>query len=228
MATSPPPINQFTGAAPQRGDRSTFSARVDAFVTWLIAAVVQLPALALNVYNNALEAFQSAGTATGAAAAAMAAANASAWVSGMTYAQNVCAISQVNFQAYLRAVAGAGTIDPANDQTNWRLLAGNDSNGAFVPIPMAALNMDLSLGNYFLKSISANSALTFSNFPAGGYSWTLELTTTGTVLITLPTSVRTSNNTGFSLQANKRHKLMFVTSNGGTRVDLVTAPNFDI
>lgn len=69
--TTPPPLDPFTGQAPQRGDRATFSPRVDAFVMWMVTAVTQLAAIALNVYNNAVDAFNSAtGAATSASNAA--------------------------------------------------------------------------------------------------------------------------------------------------------------
>ena len=226
MATSPPPINQFTGAQPQRGDRSTFSARVDAFVTWLIAAVVQLPALAMNVYTNALEAFQSAGTATAAAATAMATANASLWVSGTTYAVNTVAISQVNFQNYRRAVAGAGTTDPANDPTNWRLLSGNDGNGAFTPVALAGSVIDLANGsNYFTKSIAASTTLSIVNCPPGGFSFTLDVDLTAGAIV-LPSNARPTNATPPAMLTNRSHLLMFVTKNGGALWRVTMAGNF--
>jgi hypothetical protein len=43
MALTPPP------AAPQRGDRTTFASRVDAFITWLINFVTELVALVANL-----------------------------------------------------------------------------------------------------------------------------------------------------------------------------------
>ena len=234
MPTTPPSVTQFSGAQPQRKDKSTFSDRLDAFVTWIIAAVVQLPALELNVYNNALEAFgsataaaASANTATSAAAVAMATVNIAPWISGTTYGQNVCAISQINFQAYRRAVAGAGTTDPANDATNWRILSGNNANGTFAPSAVSALEIDLAAGNYFTKSISANSTFTFKNVPTGGCSFTLELTTTAAVTAAFPASVKTPGNATPPFLASKTHLLMFVSSNGGTRWRLVIAPNID-
>lgn len=78
MARTPPPnITPAPLPAPQRGDRATFSSRVDAFVLWLTNAVAQFAAVATNVYNNAVDAFQSA-TAAGnsASAAALSAASA--------------------------------------------------------------------------------------------------------------------------------------------------------
>lgn len=66
MAQTPPPtITPAPTPAPQRGDRATFSARVDAFVLWLTAAVAQFAAVASNVYANALDAFASATAALG-------------------------------------------------------------------------------------------------------------------------------------------------------------------
>lgn len=152
MPTTPPPVTQFTGAAPQRKDKSTFSDRLDAFVTWIIAYVVQLAAVAANVYANAVDAFNSAtaaaaaaGTATSAAAASMAAANATAWVSGATVAQYAAVISGLDQQTYRRKTAtGSGTIDPSLDGTNYvcisrqvRRITSQATNSA--PAPDASL-----------------------------------------------------------------------------------------
>lgn len=63
---TPPTITPAPLPAPQRGDRATFSNRVDAFVTWLTLAVSQFAAVALNVAANATEAM---GFATAAQAA---------------------------------------------------------------------------------------------------------------------------------------------------------------
>lgn len=73
--TAPPAITAAPTPAPQRNDRTTFSARVDAFVTWLIAAVAQFAAVATNVYNNAVDAYNSAVAAAASQAVATAAAN---------------------------------------------------------------------------------------------------------------------------------------------------------
>jgi len=53
MPVTPPPITPVPLPAPQRGDRDTFSDRVDAFVTWLENAPEEFEALAQNVYDNA-------------------------------------------------------------------------------------------------------------------------------------------------------------------------------
>lgn len=92
MATQPPSITPVPTPPIQRGDRATFSSRVDAFIVWLTTAVSQFAAVATNVYNNAAEAFQSALTATSSATTASSAAttasqtvNAAMWMSGRNY-----------------------------------------------------------------------------------------------------------------------------------------------
>ena len=81
---------------------------------------------------------------------------------------------------------------------------------------MAALDVDCSAGNYFTKTIAADSTFTFSNVPSGrAYSFTLELThTSGT--ITWPTAVKWNNNSAPTLLTGVVHLFMFVTSDGGT------------
>lgn len=74
MAQTPPPgIDPVPTPPIQRGDRATFSSRVDAFILWLVAAVTQFQAVASNVYANALDAFASATSALGYRDAAIAA-----------------------------------------------------------------------------------------------------------------------------------------------------------
>jgi len=83
---------------------------------------------------------------------------------------------------------------------------------------VGALDIDLATGNYFTKTISANSTFTFSNPPASGTacSFTLELThTSGTV--TWPASVKFPADTAPTLTTGKTHLFMFVTDDGGTR-----------
>ena len=83
---------------------------------------------------------------------------------------------------------------------------------------IGALDIDLSTGNYFTKTINANSTFTFSNPPASGTvgSFTLELThTSGTV--TWPASVKFPLDTAPTLTAGKTHLFVFVTDDGGTR-----------
>lgn len=119
MPTTPPPIDPVPTPVPQRGDRTTFSSRVDAFIVWLINAVTQFGAVATNVFNNAAEAFGYAQQAQAQANAAQAQVNVPKWVSGTTYADGVAVWSPVNRLTYRRIGAGGGTLDPSLDTTNW-------------------------------------------------------------------------------------------------------------
>lgn len=83
---------------------------------------------------------------------------------------------------------------------------------------VSALDIDLNNGNYFTKTINANSTFTFSNPPASGTvgSFVLELThTSGTV--TWPSSVKFPADTAPTLTTGKTHLFFFVTDDGGTR-----------
>lgn len=83
-------------------------------------------------------------------------------------------------------------------------------------VAVAALDVDCSLGNYFTKTISANSTFTFSNAPSGAYNFTLEVThTSGT--ITWPASVVWPSSVAPALATGKTHLFIFVTDDSGTR-----------
>ena len=98
--------------------------------------------------------------------------------------------------------------------------AGLSVDGPYKQVSEAvgALDIDLSTGNYFTKTISGNSTFTFSNPPASGTvgSFTLELThTSGTVA--WPSSVKFNSDTAPTLTTGKTHLFFFVTDDGGTR-----------
>ena len=124
----------------------------------------------------------------------------------------------------ISALAGAGSTagtGSANTFTALQTLnAGVAVDGPYKQTAEAvgALDIDLATGNYFTKTISANSTFTFSNPPASGTacSFTLELThTSGTV--TWPASVKFPADTAPTLTTGKTHLFMFVTDDGGTR-----------
>lgn len=74
-ATPPPGYTPPPADLPQRGDRATFSDRVDAWVTWFSTVILtQLAAIVANAYANALESFGYANSASGSASAAAASA----------------------------------------------------------------------------------------------------------------------------------------------------------
>jgi hypothetical protein len=80
----------------------------------------------------------------------------------------------------------------------------------------AALDIDCSAGNFFTKTINANSTFTFSNVPSSrAFAFTLELVhTSGTV--TWPASVVWPNATAPVLTTGRTHLFTFVTDNNGT------------
>lgn len=84
-------------------------------------------------------------------------------------------------------------------------------------IIVPALDIDCSLGNYYTKTIGADSTFTFSNAPSDvAYAFTLELThNSGNV--TWPTSVKWRKDTAPTLTTGKTHLFVFVTDNGGSR-----------
>jgi hypothetical protein len=93
-------------------------------------------AIATNLYNNAVDAFNNATAAAAsaiiAAAASTAAINAAGavqWVSATTYTLGFVVWSPINFQTYRRAVAGAGTTDPSADPVNWTPLGASSPGG---------------------------------------------------------------------------------------------------
>ena len=83
-------------------------------------------------------------------------------------------------------------------------------------VTVAALDINCSVGNFFTKTIAANSTFTFSNAPsARAYSFTLELThTSGSV--TWPAAVSWPGSTAPTLTTNKVHLFMFITDDAGT------------
>jgi hypothetical protein len=82
---------------------------------------------------------------------------------------------------------------------------------------VGALDLDLSAGNFFTKTIAGNSTFTVSNTPASrAFAFTLELThTSGT--ITWFSGVEWPGGTAPTLTTGKTHLFMFVTDDGGTR-----------
>jgi hypothetical protein len=191
----------------------------------LNAFATQANDTAADVNARATAAEQASQSAEAAKIAALAAAGAQPWVSGTTYAKNSVAISQVNFQPYRRQVAGAGTVDPANDTAGqWMPLFGN---GSFTPRAAASATFDLLSTNFFTRAMSASETWSFANCPTNGFSFAVELTYTGGTL-TLPATVKTGNNVVYSFTPGKTYILLFVTTNkGATRWRMAVTEPYD-
>lgn len=179
---TPPPVTPAPQPYPQRGERSTFSDRVDAFVAWFTTtAIPQMAALVLNVYNNAVAAFNAAMTATAQADAAVSAVNAPVWVSGTTYAIGNARYSPLNGRTYRRRTAGAGTTDPALDPTNWdpvtlQALTTATRSSAFTAGLAERATLQVCTGTF---TLSFTSAATLAN------GWFMSIQNAGTGIITL-------------------------------------------
>lgn len=141
MAQTPPTPPDELPPTPSSSQPSTFEALMDALLAALPNFRSQLIALAINCYNNAVDAYNnavsalnSANTATTQAAAAgvyaanaqtaannaSIAANAPVWVSDTFYAVDYAVTSPDNGLSYRRKIAGAGSVMPSIDTTNWR------------------------------------------------------------------------------------------------------------
>ena len=134
----------------------------------------------------------------------------------------------------ISALAGAGSTagtGSANTFTAEQTFnAGLSVDGAYEQTAeaVAALDIDLSTGNYFTKSISTSSTVTFSNPPASGTvgSFMLQLTLTGaSTAITWPNGTGgqgtvywngDAGTTAPTLTDARTHLFLFVTSDGGT------------
>lgn len=85
-------------------------------------------------------------------------------------------------------------------------------------IPVAALNIDCSLGSYFTKTIAGNSTFTVSSVPAGvAYSFILELTHTSGTVTWFSGVEWPSLGLAPLLTAGRTHVFVFITDDGGTR-----------
>lgn len=83
-------------------------------------------------------------------------------------------------------------------------------------VAVAALAIDCAAGNYFTKTIAADSAFTFANVPTGkAYALTLELTHTAGNVTWVP-AVAWPSGMAPQLTTGRKHLFIFVTDDGGT------------
>ena len=88
-----------------------------------------------------------------------------------------------------------------------------------VATAMGAMDVDMSQGNYFTKTITTGTnTFTFSNPPTSGTvgSFTLELTHTGGTAV-WPSEVKWPEDTAPTLSTGKTHLFIFITDDGGSR-----------
>lgn len=136
-----------------------------------------------------------------------------------TVAQFNTALSDGNFAT----LAGTETLTnktltspSASDPTFTGAIYANGSSRGNVTA-VSLLDIDCSAGNYFTKSISADSTFTFSNAPSSrAYGFMLKVVTTGTPNITWPAAVEWPSDTEPARSANTTHLYVFMTDDGGT------------
>lgn len=214
--------NQSMAQGPFDAAAAKYMADLPVWGTEVNTLAADLSAKQALASGAATSATASAASAEASATAAALGAGVTEWASGTTYARGVSAWSPVNFQTYRRKTIGAGTLDPSLDPANWQALA---RQSTFTPVAVATLNIDLSLGSYFTKTVTASSTFTFSNVPTGGSSFLLKVRLDGGS-IALPASVRPVNGSMPPLTLGKTHRLMFESDDGGASWALVVAPNF--
>ncbi|WP_332763917.1 hypothetical protein [Phenylobacterium sp.] len=115
-------------------------------------------------------------------------------------------------------VAGAATAAAPSFTGGQTLSGGMTQTGSTKSsvTAVAALDIDLSLNDYFTKSISGNSTFTFSNPTASkAQAFALDLTITSAAVPTWPASVKHASGIVPTL-GNGRHVLGFITFDGGT------------
>lgn len=125
-----------------------------------------------------------------------------------------------------------GYITPAQLTTAlnaYALLAGNNQftgTNAFYAlreayVAIAASNIDLSLGNYYSKTITGTTTLTLTNPPAAGIGQTivLRLTNAGAFTLNLWSGIKWTSGTPPTLTASGRDDLTFYTVDGGVTWD---------
>lgn len=214
-------------AVPSRGVPSTFSTLFEAFLSALKNTFVgEVNAVASEVNANASTANSAAGTASAAASAASGSA--------------IVALAGANFKGNWSALTGALAMPAsvAHSGRMWLLNTGVADVTAKTPgvasewtamttraldvvaasVAMAALNIDLTAGEYFTKTITGNSTLTVSNVPASGTvaSFILNLTNGGAYTVTWWSGVKWASGLAPQLTASGRDALGFYTYDGGT------------
>ena len=191
MAQTPPPsIDPVPTPAIQRGDRATFSSRVDAFIMWLVNAVTQFRAVATNVYNNAVDAFQSAaGAATSATNAGNSATAANTSANNAASSANSASTSATNAANSASDSANSALALTATSTTSNTLNTGNKTftvqsgkqfvvNGPITAVDTA--NSGNRLNGYVVSYSGTSLVMNATTFEGSGSSASWNITVSGT------------------------------------------------
>lgn len=103
---------------------------------------------------------------------------------------------------------------PANTALTTPVITG----GKEIRVAVAASDIDLSLGNYFTKTISGTTTFTVSNTPTSGTaaSFILDLTNGGSATVNWWSNVKWAGGTAPTLTTSGRDSLGFYTYDAGT------------
>lgn len=179
--TPPPPLDPFNEPAPQRGDRATFSERVDAFVMWLVTGVTQFAAVATNVFNNAVDAFTSAtsaaqdasnasGSAVAAANSATNAANAATGLTASSTSSNDIGVGNKTFAVPAGKMFTPGVrvsaVNPGNS-AQWMSGPVVSYSGTTLVVGVDATNSSGTVATWNI-SVTGQRGVAGSAGPAGG------------------------------------------------------------
>ena len=134
----------------------------------------------------------------------------------LSFTDNSGAVTSVGGQTGAVTYATSWAVGTgATAATNTDLYVSGTYAGNVVAV--SALDIDCSTGNYFTKSISADSTFTFSNIPSSrAFAFTVEIDVTGDRTISWPSSVSFPSATAPTLTSGKTHLFFFVTNDGGT------------
>ncbi len=151
--TPPPPVTPFSGEAPVRHQRATFSLRIDAFVTWLYTGVGEVVAVVTNCYENAVDAYQSAVAAAQSAASAAEQADLAA-TNGAE--QVALATAQVNLaiaQAGVAAMSAASAVNaPGTSATSTTSMTIDETAQSLI----IQAGKDFVIGQFVVLSVTSD------------------------------------------------------------------------
>lgn len=140
----------------------------------------------------------------------------------LTYDSSTGVFTGPDLSSYLTSSAAASTYAPISTTvtlTGTQTLSGKTITGLReTRVAIAASNIDLSLGNYFTRTISGTTTLTVSNTASAGTvsAFVLDLTNGGSATVNWFSGVKWAGGTAPTLTSAGRDVLGFFTHDGGT------------
>jgi hypothetical protein len=125
-------------------------------------------------------------------------------------------VSDIDLSAYATVIALNSVSDVAN--AAMPKSGGSFTGGVFENIvALTSNNINCTNGNYFSKTITANTTFSFSGVPSGkGACVSLVLTNGGNYTVTWPTNLKWAEGTPPELTSGGTDVLTFMTIDGGT------------